>query len=185
LAGLSGAVAGAISMAAGAYVSTKAEVETLENTLEAERKEIELMPEAEEEELALMYELKGFKQEDARNIAKTIFSDKEMALDIMAREELGVDPDELGDPRKAALASGFSFVVGSSMPIMPFLLFSGRFSFYVSIALSLGGFFVIGAVRTIVTGRKPILSGLEMFLIGTAAALITYFVGKIIGINID
>jgi VIT1/CCC1 family predicted Fe2+/Mn2+ transporter len=184
LAGLAGAIAGAISMAAGAYVSTKAEKEVLEKHLQMERSELETMPEAEEEELALMYELKGISHAKAKSIAKSIMSKKDTALETMAREELGFAPGETGDPLKAALMSGVSFTLGSSLPVLPWVFIPGRLALYTSIGLSLGGFFIAGVCRTLVTGKNPWKSGLEMFAIGTGSALITYLIGSSLGISV-
>lgn len=182
LAGFAGAIAGAISMAAGAYVSTKSEKEVLEKHLKMEEMELETMPEEEEEELTLIYELKGIDPKRAKEIAKQILSNKEIALETMAREELGFAPEEISDPRKAGLSSGVSFILGAAVPILPYLIFPGKLALFVSIALSLGGFFLIGAGRTIVTGRNPWRSGAEMFLIGTVAAIVTYFIGNLVGV---
>jgi len=181
LSGLAGATAGAISMAAGAYVSTKAQKEVLERHLDMERKELEILPEIEEEELTLIYQLKGIPADSAQEIAKNIMSNKEVALDTMAREELGFSPTKISSPFKAGFFSGISFVLGASLPIFPFIIFEGRLALYISGILSLGGFFIIGAGRTIITGKNPWISGLEMFLIGTGAAVITYLIGDIIG----
>lgn len=181
LSGLAGAIAGAISMAAGAYVSTKAQKEVLERHLDMERKELEILPEIEEEELALVYQLKGIPADSAREIAKNIMSNKEVALDTMAREELGFSPTKMSSPFKAGFFSGISFVLGASLPIFPFIIFEGRLALYITGILSLGGFFIIGAGRTIITGKSPWISGLEMFLIGTGAAVITYMIGDLVG----
>ncbi|MBW2980666.1 VIT1/CCC1 transporter family protein [Candidatus Woesearchaeota archaeon] len=180
LAGLAGAVAGAISMAAGALVSVKAEKEVLQKHIEMEKTELKTMPEAEEEELALMYELKGLTPKSAKRVAKKIMSNHDIALATMAREELGINPEELGSPYKAAFCSGVSFVIGAALPVLPFV-FMGSLAFRTAIILSLSGFFLIGAGRTVATGRNPLRSGLEMFFIGTAAAIITYFIGSLIG----
>jgi VIT1/CCC1 family predicted Fe2+/Mn2+ transporter len=184
LAGLAGAVAGAISMAAGAYVSTKAEKEVLEKHLQMEASELETMPETEAEELALMYELKGVSPAKSRNIAKSIMSNKKVALETMAREELGFAPEETGNPLKAGLTSGVSFVIGSSLPVLPWILLPGKLALYTSIGLSLCGFFAVGVCRTLVTGKNPWKSGLEMFAIGTIAAIITYLIGSMIGVSV-
>lgn len=184
LSGLAGAIAGAISMAAGAYVSTKSARDVLEKHLELESAEIEMMPEAEREELQLMYELKGFDPETARTLSEKVMADSSSALDTMAKEELGFSPEDLGSPLTAALVSGISFIVGASVPILPFLLIPGRGAIYSAGALSLLGFFAIGAGRTIVTGKSPWRSGLEMFLIGTGAAAVTYLIGSLMGVSI-
>jgi VIT1/CCC1 family predicted Fe2+/Mn2+ transporter len=183
LAGLAGAVAGAISMAAGAFVSVKAEKEVMLKHIEMEKTEIKTMPKTEEEELALMYELKGLSAKSAREIARKIMKDKKTALETMVKEELGINPEELGCPGKAALVSGISFTIGAAVPIIPFTLL-GSMAFQTSIILSLLGFFIIGAGRTIATGRNPWKSGIEMFLIGTGAAIITYMIGSAIGVAI-
>lgn len=181
LAGLAGAVAGAISMAAGAFVSVKAEKEVMEKHLESEKREIETMPETEMEELALMYELKGIDKKRAKKISKQIMANKDVALETMAREELGFAPGQLGSPFKAGIASGISFSIGAAVPILPFI-FLGAIAFKVAIILSLSSFFIIGAGRTLVTGKNAFKSGLEMFLIGTGAAIITYLIGSLIGV---
>ncbi|WP_287584625.1 VIT1/CCC1 transporter family protein [Candidatus Borrarchaeum sp.] len=184
LAGVAGAIAGAISMAAGAFVSTRAEKEVMEKHLEMEKYEITAMPELEMEELALRYELKGVDPEHAREMAKQIFTDKGSALDTMAREELGFAPEELGSPLKAGITSGIFFTFGALIPIVPWIIFPGIWAFYISIIMSLGGFFFIGIGRTLATGRNPWKSGIEMFLIGTGAAIITYIIGSLVGIAI-
>lgn len=182
LSGLAGAVAGAISMAAGAYVSTKSEKEVQEKHLELERVELETMPEAEREELQLLYELKGLSREQAIQVSKRILEDPEIALATKAREELGFSPEELGSPGKAALFSGISFAIGSSLPILPFTFIPGRIALLFSAILSLAGFFLLGAGRAFITNRNPWHSGLEMFLIGTGAAIITYLIGSSISL---
>ena len=107
-------------------------------------------------------------------------SNHDVALATMAREELGLNPEELGSPYKAALASGLSFTIGAAVPVLPFV-FMESLAFKTAIILSLSGFFLIGAGRTVATGRNPWRSGLEMFLVGTIAAVITYFIGSLIG----
>ena len=181
LAGVAGAVAGSISMAAGAFVSTRAEREIKERQLTIERKEIEHFPAIERQELSLLYQLKGIEKEKSDEIAQTIIANKEVALETMAKEELGFDPQQIVKPLRAALLSGGSFVIGSAVPIVPFLIMSGNKALYTAIASSLSGFFVIGAVRTLATGKKAFHSGLEMFLIGSIAALLTYFIGTCVG----
>ncbi|MEM2936187.1 MAG: VIT1/CCC1 transporter family protein, partial [Candidatus Bathyarchaeia archaeon] len=140
--------------------------------------------EAEEEELALIYQLKGVDPEKAREIAKQILDTEEMALETMAREELGFAPKEISSPLKAGLISGVSFTLGAAVPILPYVIFLGELALFVSVALSLGCFFFIGAGRTLVTGRNPWRSGAEMFLIGTLAAIVTYLIGSLVGVPI-
>jgi len=184
LSGVAGAVAGAISMAAGAYVSTKAEREVSEKHLETERLELSIMPELEENELALLYRLKGVPAEQAKSLARTLLRDENSALETMAKEELGFDIEELPTPKSAGLASGLSFVIGAIVPIFPYLLLSGWMAMSLSIALSLSGFFLMGVARAFVAARNPWRSGAEMFAIGTAAAVITYLIGLFLGVEL-
>ncbi|MFH1383972.1 MAG: VIT1/CCC1 transporter family protein, partial [Candidatus Omnitrophota bacterium] len=181
LAGLAGAIAGAISMAAGAFVSTRAEREVMELQLKIEKKELELMPESEQKELAHLYQRKGIDREQAERIAHTIMQDKDIALDTMAREELGFSPSLMVDPFKAALFSGIFFIIGAAVPIVPFFILYETYAFPAAIICSLSCFFVIGASRTIITGKKALQSGMEMFFIGSGAAAITYVIGTGIG----
>jgi VIT1/CCC1 family predicted Fe2+/Mn2+ transporter len=183
LSGVAGAVAGAISMTAGAYVSTKAEREVLEKHVEMERLELSLMPEQEENELALLYRLKGVPIDQARSIAGTLLRDEAIALETMTKEELGIDTTELPSAKSAGLSSGTSFVIGAIVPIFPYLVLSGAVALVLSISLSLGGFFLMGVARTLVTARNPWRSGMEMFLIGTGAAVITYMIGFALGVE--
>lgn len=176
--GLAAAVAGAFSMAAGAFVSVRAEREVYEKQLEIERKELELMPEAEHEELRKLYRSKGMSQSDSEKIASTIMNDKDVALDTMAKEELGFAPDSMASPYKAAFFSGVSFILGACIPLLPVSFSSADVCIYVSAAFSGIGFFLIGATRTIVTGKRPFSSGMEMFLIGVSAAVLTFIIGS-------
>jgi len=182
LAGTAGAIAGTISMAAGAYVSTKAERETMEQQLAIEQRELEIMPETETNELQLLFQKKGVEREQAKDVARKIMSDKDVALETMAREELGFAPHRMVSPYGAAVRTGIAFTIGAAVPIVPFLVVRDiHLAFPIAIVGSLSGFFIIGAGRTIVTGKKVVRSGLEMFMIGTAAALITYAIGVGIG----
>lgn len=184
LSGLAGAIAGAISMAAGAYISTKSEREVLERHLTMERAELDAMPDAERDELRLMYELKGVDSEQADAIADHIMANRDTALETMAREEMGFSPDDLSSPVKAAIASGLSFVAGAALPILPLLFVPGRLALVVSGALSMFGFFIIGAGRTVVTGRNAWRSGFEMFVLGALAASVTYGIGRVLGVSL-
>ena len=183
-AGIAGAIAGAVSMAAGAFVATRAEREVMQQQLAIEQRELELMPEAEEQELTSLYKRKGLSGDRADTVAKTILSNKDVALETMAREELGFSTDEMAKPLQAAFFSGGSFIVGAAVPIIPFLVCGSEWAFWVALVISLSGFFVIGSVRTIVTGKNALRSGFEMFVIGTGAAILTYCVGKWIGVRL-
>jgi len=184
LSGLAGAIAGAISMAAGAYISTKSTLEVYHKHLKTEKMEMEMFPEEEKRELVAHYLTKGIPETQANILAEHLFKDKKTALESMTKEELGFAVNILPNPYKAALSEGIAFVCGAALPILPYLLIPGYWATKVCIILSLSGFFIAGAGRIIVTGRNPLISGLEMFFLGAGAALITYFIGSLIGVSL-
>ncbi len=184
LAGIAGLLAGAFSMAAGEYISMQSQRELFQRQIELERAEMEAMPEEEERELAALYMGKGFTAEEAEAIAARMFADPQMALDTLVREELGLDPDELGSPWGAAIGSFLAFCAGAAVPVIPYLLADGPAAFYASIVLSLGSLFLVGAGVSLLTGRSLWFSGLRQMGLGAAAAAVTYAVGKVIGVGI-
>ena len=145
LAGIAGLLAGAFSMAAGEYISMQSQRELFERQIELERAELEAMPEEEQRELVEIYMAKGFPREDAERIAERIFRDPKLVLDTLVREELGLDPDELGSPWGAAIGSFLAFAVGAVIPIMPYLFGSGTAALLVCLGLSLVALFLVGA----------------------------------------
>ena len=184
LAGVAGLLAGAFSMAAGEYISMQSQRELFERQIALERAELEAMPEEEEAELAAVYRAKGFTPEEARTIAKRMFVDPEHALDTLVREELGLDPDELGSAWGAAFGSFVAFALGAIVPVVPYLLGSGAAAFWVAIAASLAALFLVGAGVSLLTGRSLVFSGARQVAIGAAAAVVTYFVGTAIGVSV-
>lgn len=181
LAGVAGLLAGAASMALGEWISVTASREAAEAQLRVEREELELAPEAEAEELALIYQAKGLPKADAERLAQTIIADPEHALSTLAREELGIVPEDLGSPWTAAVASFFLFALGAIIPVFPFFFGSGNW-FVVAAALASGaGLFALGASITLLTGRAWLFGGSRQVALGLAAAVITYFVGGVIG----
>jgi len=184
LAGIAGLLAGAFSMAAGEYISMQSQRELFERQIALERAELEAMPEEEEAELAASYRAKGFAADEAARIAHRIFEDHETALDLLVREELGLDPEELGSPVRAAAGSFFAFALGASIPVVPYLVGSGREALLVSLGLSLVALFAVGAAVSLLTGRGAIFSGLRQLVIGLAAALVTFAIGSIIGVGV-
>lgn len=184
LAGVAGLLAGAFSMAAGEYVSVRSQREVFEYQIGLEREELEEYPQAEADELALIYEAKGFPSDDARRLAQTLIADPERALDTLAREELGLNPDELGSPWGAAISSFLAFAAGALIPLLPFLLTDGGTAFYSSIAMAAAALFAVGAALSFFTGRSALLSGLRMLAIGSAAGAATYGIGSLIGISL-
>ena len=184
LAGIAGLLAGASSMAAGEYISMQSQRELFERQIELERAELEAMPEEEEAELAAVYRTKGFTDEEATRIAHRLFADPETALDTLVREELGLDPDELGSPWGAAIGSFIAFGLGALVPVVPYIFGAGAVPFYLALGLSLVGLFAVGAGVSLLTGRSTLFSGLRQVGIGAAAAAITYVVGTIIGVSV-
>jgi VIT1/CCC1 family predicted Fe2+/Mn2+ transporter len=183
LAGIAGLLAGAFSMAAGEYISMQSQRELFERQIALEKAEMEAMPEEEEAELAASYRAKGFTAEEAARIAHRIFADPKLALDTLVREELGLDPDELGSPWGAAAGSFVAFAIGASIPVIPYLVGGGQAALLVSLGLSLVSLFLVGAGVSLLTGRGMLFSGVRQLGIGLAAALVTYVIGSIIGVT--
>lgn len=184
LAGIAGLMAGAFSMAAGEYISMQSQVELFERQIALERAEMEAMPEEEEAELAASYRAKGFAPGEAARIAKRIFEDPQTALDMLVREELGLDPDQLGSPWAAAGGSFIAFAIGAAIPVVPYLVAGGIGATIASLALSLIALFAVGAGVSLLTGRSLLYSGARQLGIGLAASLVTYFIGSLIGVSV-
>jgi VIT1/CCC1 family predicted Fe2+/Mn2+ transporter len=185
VAGLAGLLAGAFSMALGEWISVQSSRELYERQIGIERDELEQNPAEEQEELVLIYQAKGLPEEQARALAARLIADGPSALDTLAREELGVDPDELGGSAwEAAISSFLLFAVGAVVPVLPFLFLSGLAAVGLSVALSTLGLFGIGAAITLLTGRSVWYSGMRQVLVGLAAAAITFGIGRLIGISL-
>jgi VIT1/CCC1 family predicted Fe2+/Mn2+ transporter len=182
LAGVAGLLAGASSMAAGEYISMQSQRELFERQIALERAELEAMPEEEEAELAAVYRAKGFTEAESARIAHRLFRDPETALDTLVREELGLDPDELGSPWGAAFGSFVAFAIGALVPVIPYVFAAGSPAFFAALGASLVALFAVGAGVSLLTGRSTIYSGLRQVGIGAAAATVTYAVGSIIGV---
>jgi VIT1/CCC1 family predicted Fe2+/Mn2+ transporter len=180
--GLAGLLAGAGSMAMGEWVSVQSARELAGHQIEIEARELEEIPDEEREELALIYEAKGLPSEQARTLAERQIADRSIALDTLAREELGIDPDELGGSASVAAATSFVlFAIGAIVPVVPYFFLTGTPALLVSAALSAAGLFAIGALITVFTGRGVLYSGGRQVAIGAAAAGLTYVVGRLIG----
>ena len=150
-----------------------------------EKAELAAAPQEEAEELALIYEARGIPKEDAQTMAQHIIGNSSSALDTLAREELSVDPSELGGSAwEAALTSFFLFSIGAVIPVIPHIFLSGLAAVIVSLVFSAIGLFVIGAAITLFTGRKVLYSGTRMVVFGLTAAAVTYGIGRLIGGNI-
>jgi VIT1/CCC1 family predicted Fe2+/Mn2+ transporter/rubrerythrin len=183
LAGIAGLLAGAFSMAAGEYVSMQSQRELFEHQIALERAEMEAMPEEEEAELAAAYRAKGFSADEAARIAKRIFKDPATALDTLVREELGLDPDQLGSAWGAAIGSFVAFSIGAVVPVIPYLVGSGTGALVASLGLSLAALFAVGASVSLLTGRSALFSGARQLGIGLAASIVTYLIGSLIGVS--
>ena len=184
LAGVAGLLAGAFSMAAGEYISMQSQRELFERQIELERAEMEAMPEEEEAEMASIYRAKGFRDDEAKAIAHRLFENPEHALDQLIREELGLDPDELGSPMRAAFGSFVAFAGGAFVPVIPYLLGSGVAAFVAAIVISLLALFAVGGAVSLLTGRSVLFSGARQVAIGAAAAVVTFIVGTAIGVSV-
>ncbi|HET9664921.1 MAG TPA: VIT1/CCC1 transporter family protein [Burkholderiales bacterium] len=184
LSGAAGLMAGAFSMAAGEYVSVRSQREMYEYQIGLEREELDHYPEAEAEELALIYQARGLPRDEAVNMARALTADPEMALNTLAREELGLNPDDLGSPWGAAFFSFFSFACGAAVPLTPFVFASGSASLPIAIALTAAALLGVGAALSLFTGRSALYSGLRMLVIGATAGTVTYLVGTLLGVTL-
>jgi VIT1/CCC1 family predicted Fe2+/Mn2+ transporter len=171
-------------MAAGEFVSISSQREMFERQIALERDELEENPEEEEHELALIYRAKGLPAAEAKKLAAALMRDRDVALDTLSREELGLDPSELGSPWGAAISSFASFAVGAAVPVAAYLFVAGFAAFLVSVVLSALALFAVGAGVSLVTGRGLLFSGVRMVLIGGGAAAVTYLVGKLVGVAV-
>lgn len=181
---LAGLLAGAFSMAAGEFIAVLSQRELFERQIAVERRHIELAPDAERAMLAGRYEDKGLSRAQAEAVAERLMADPETALDTIAREQLGLDPDELGAPRAAALASFLSFALGAVLPVLPFLILSGWAAIIASAALGAAALFLVGVGVSYFTGRSGLLSGSRMLGLGAGAAALTFVIGRIIGVSV-
>ncbi len=183
LTGVAGLIAGACSMAAGEYVSVRSQREMFEYQIGLEREELDQYPEEEAMELARIYVARGLSETDAKHLADTLIADKEHALDTLAREELGLNPDELGSPIGAAVSSFVSFAAGALIPLAPFLFAAGGPALRVSIGLTAAALFAVGATLSLFTGRGAFAGGARMLAIGAAAGGVTYLIGSLLGVS--
>jgi vacuolar iron transporter family protein len=185
LAGLAGLLAGAFSMGAGEFISVTSQRELFQREIALESEEIQAMPDEEANELALIYRAKGIGREEAEAMAARIMHDHDTALDTMAREELGLNPDELGSPARVAASSFTSFAIGAVVPVLAWLLSAGTAAFVASIIVSALALFLVGAGISLLTGRSAIRSGIRQLLVGGAAAAATFGIGRLIGVSVS
>jgi len=183
--GVAGLLAGALSMAAGEYVSVRTQREMYEYQIALERDEVAEYPEEEAEELALIYEARGVELEQARSLSRDLLSRPEQALDVLSREELGLNPDDLGSPWGAAISSFLSFAFGAALPLLPFVIRMPAVGpLTATITLTAIALFLVGMVLSLFTGRDALRGAIRMVLIGGGAGLVSFAVGKALGVAI-
>jgi len=186
LAGLAGLLAGALSMSLGEWISVKSSQELYENQMQIEMEELETNPEGEKKEIALIYIAKGIPEEQAYQMAEDIMKDKTKAHDVLVKEELGINAEELkGSAVEASIYSFILFAIGAIIPLFPFLFIGGTKAIIISVAMSAAGLFLIGAAITLFTGRNVWFSGFRQVLFGLMAAAITFGIGKLIGVAVS
>jgi VIT1/CCC1 family predicted Fe2+/Mn2+ transporter len=172
-------------MAAGEWVSVRSQRELFERELRVERWELEEFPDDERHELELIYQAKGMDTSQAAALAERIMADPDIALDTLAREELGLNPGDLGSPWTAAISSFVAFAVGAVVPLLPFLFgITPMAAVVASAVLSAVALATVGAVISVFTGRPAWRSGLRMVAIGSGAAVVTYIIGSLVGVTL-
>jgi vacuolar iron transporter family protein len=175
-----------LSMALGEWLSVQSSRELYQNQLNIEKRELAAIPEEEKEELALIYQAKGLPEAQARDLADHLLSDPATALDTLAREELAIDPQELGGSAwVAAFTSFLLFALGALFPVLPYVFLTGTAGIIASAVVSTVGLFGIGAAITLMTGQNALISGLRQVMFGLAAAAITFGAGRLLGTNVS
>jgi VIT1/CCC1 family predicted Fe2+/Mn2+ transporter len=183
-AGAAGLLAGALSMAAGEYVSVRSQREMYEYQIALERAELAEYPAEEAEELALIYHARGLELAQARELSRSLLANPQQALDVLAREELGLNPDDLGSPWRAALASFLTFALGAAVPLLPFIFgLSAARAVPLSAGITLIALFAVGLSLSLFTGRSAWRSAWRMVLIGGGAGAVSFLVGKAFGVS--
>ncbi len=183
--GVAGVLAGACSMALGEWLSVQSARELYQRQLRVEQQEVSEFPAEEAEELTLIYQAKGLPEDEAQSLARRLIADETTALDTLAREELGINPEEMGGAAWAAASASFClFALGASIPVVPFFFLSGSWGVMVSAAFAALALFGIGAGISLLTGRGVLYSGVRQVLFGVLAAGITFGLGRVIGTSL-
>ena len=177
VAGVAGLIADALSMGSSGYLAAKSEQEVYANEIAMERDEIALMPEIERDELALIYETKGMSTESAHALATEVMADPARMLEEQVQEELGIGEPHMS-PLREGWVTGTATAIGALIPVFPFLVMSGRAAIVVAFVISMGSHWVVGAARSVFTGRSVFRSGLDMFVVGLGVALAGYYMGE-------
>jgi vacuolar iron transporter family protein len=184
LAGIAGLVAGAVSMAAGEYISMTVQREMFESQIALERRELVDDPEGERHEVAVMFRAKGIEPNDAERIADSVMEQPEVALDLMAREELGLNPDDLGSPWGAAISSFGAFAVGAAVPLVPYIFLGGTQAMMTALVLAGVVMMTVGGVTARITQHAIAFGALRALIIGALATGVTYAVGRLVGVAV-
>ena len=177
VAGVAGLIADALSMGSSGYLAAKSEQEVYAHEIAMERQEIELMPEVERDELALIYEAKGMHADAAHALATEVMADPQRMLDEKVQEELKIG-EQSSSPLREGWVTGLATAFGAVIPVAPFLLLEGMPAIWVSFIISMLSHFLVGAARSVFTGRGIIRSGMDMFVVGLGVAVVGYFVGE-------
>jgi vacuolar iron transporter family protein len=177
VAGVAGLIADALSMGSSGYLAAKSEQEVYANEIAMERDEIALMPEVERDELALIYEAKGMAAEPAYALATEVMADPERMLEEQVQEELGIGEPHMS-PMREAWVTGTATAIGAFIPVFPFLIWSGMTAVVVAFIIAMASHWIVGAARSVFTGRSVFRSGIDMFVIGLGVAITGYFVGE-------
>ena len=181
VAGVAGLLAGASSMAAGEFVSMKAQSELVERELEIERRSLERQPAAETRELAAIYRDRGLTQARAQEVAEAVMSDPVVALEVHAREELGIDPSDTGNPAAAALSSFVAFAVGALIPLAPWFFGSGDAAVLASAILGVLAAAAVGVVIARFTERSIVRTAARQVTWAVLACAVTWLIGSWLG----
>jgi VIT1/CCC1 family predicted Fe2+/Mn2+ transporter len=185
LTGMAGLLAGALSMGAGEYVSVRSQREFYEHQIALERAELAAYPDEEAEELALIYNARGLELDEARDLGRKLLANPEHALDVLAREELGLNPDDLGSPIGAASSSFVCFAVGAAIPLLPFLFgIRGNDAIFAAAGATVCALFGLGVLLSLFTGRGALRGGLRQVLVGGGAGLAAWSIGKLLGASV-
>jgi vacuolar iron transporter family protein len=184
LAGLAGLIAGAVSMAAGEYNSMRVQAELLERELEMERVELSRHPDVETDELARIYQSRGVEEDRARELAEDIMRDPEVALETHAREELGIDPKELGSPLGAAASSFVSFSIGAVVPLLPWFVAAGTAAVVASLVLAFVAAVIVGVTVARLTERSVWFTAGRQVLFTLVPAAVTFAIGSLVGVGV-
>ena len=180
VAGVAGLIADALSMGSSGYLAAQSEREVYAHEIAMERDEIALMPEIERDELALIYEAKGMDRESAFRIATQVMADPEKMLAEQVQEELGIG-EATTSPLREAWITGLATAIGALIPVLPFFIFEGRTAVIVAFVIAMLSHWLVGAARSVFTGRGVFRSGLDMFVVGLGVAAVGYVVGEWIG----